>query len=95
MSESLTETSMSKAYTTTKTSIKQTKNNTTTILNPSSFNPSLEINLDKDTIFRSCSNINMDYTNINIDDIPVTERRPPPLTKRLNIELENIDRTYF
>lgn len=75
-------TSISKQTNAKNTSKKEQKSNTTDIFNSSIYNPSLEVDLDNDTVFRCCS-------NINVDDIPQNERVPPPLTKRLNIELEN------
>ena len=75
-------TSISKQTNAKNTSKKEQKSNTTDIFNSSIYNPSLEVDLDNDSVFRCCS-------NINVDDIPQNERVPPPLTKRLNIELEN------
>lgn len=57
------------------------------IRSSNSYNPNLEVNLDSDIIFRSC--------DINMSDVPENERYPPPLTKRLNIELEKTKMLSF
>ena len=46
------------------------------------FNPNLEVDLDTEILYKS---INID---VDLDDVPREKIFPPPLTKRLNIELE-------
>ena len=46
------------------------------------YNANFEMNLDNNIIYKSISKLDLDH-------IPLEDRFPPPLTKRLNIELEN------
>ena len=47
------------------------------------FNPNLEVDLDNEMIY-----INLFLVNLDLHDVPREKIFPPPLTKRLNIELE-------
>lgn len=46
------------------------------------FNPNLEVDLDNEIIYKSIP------VNLDLHDVPREKIFPPPLTKRLNIELE-------
>lgn len=48
------------------------------------FNHDLEINLDNEIIYKSIP------CTVGTDDVPIEKLTPPPLTKRLNIELEHL-----
>ncbi len=46
------------------------------------FNPNLDVDLDNEIIYKSIP------VNLDLHDVPREKIFPPPLTKRLNIELE-------
>lgn len=48
------------------------------------FNHDLEINLDNEIIYKSIP------CTVDTHDVPIEKLTPPPLTKRLNIELEHL-----
>ena len=48
------------------------------------FNNDLEINLDNEIIYKSIP------CTVDTHDVPIEKFTPPPLTKRVNIELEHL-----